>query len=464
MGRDTTFTVDQAWRASASTFSNINMVGDSADVGQDLRPIAGTGSSFNVILTATVYNGGADWFLGSFEVTYTYASDGLYTAEVTENCCRLSSLENNANGDYRLVALVNVVENLARQGPVSTVAPIVTVTTGIVNSFMLPTTSPDDNEIRFRLATSNEVAGTGSFTPISGLTIDAHTGLITWLAGGVGLYSTAFVIEGFTNSINANAGMNVQTSTIVDFLIESSQPVGNVPYFSQITEGGNNVMFDPMSNDNVVVVIQEGETLDLTVYGADADMGDTVTVTPTTLPSGSSQTSTPGNPGSFNVMWTAPMGAMTQVICYTVSDDNGNTATGQLCVEVQIGTGAVGDPHITSFWGCHIDAPKSEERAVLMTCPSGESLTVSYYAEFDYRIRTVWIVKNGKKEHYKWKSLKHSQKKMVCGNAIEFHRYHAGINIAVKTISNRNIGGMFNDTSCYADKSKAVFAHSGNSY
>ena len=46
---------------------------------------------------------------------------------------------------------------------------------------------------------------------------------------------------------------------------------------------------------------------------------------------------------------------------------------------------AVGDPHITLIWGCHLEADQDQTRAVLMSCAQDE-LVVEYNEDWDYHI------------------------------------------------------------------------------
>ena len=91
---------------------------------------------------------------------------------------------------------------------------------------------------------------------------------------------------------------------------------------------------------------------------------------------------------------------------------------------------AVGDPHITSQWGCGFDADKTKTEALLMRCDSDE-LRIRYSSRWKYHIYEVDTVINGQRDVYRWNYLKHSQRKVICGNEIEFHRYYAGINVLV---------------------------------
>lgn len=111
---------------------------------------------------------------------------------------------------------------------------------------------------------------------------------------------------------------------------------------------------------------------------------------------------------------------------------------------------AVGDPHITSIYGCKSEASLNQTSVVLMECEAAK-LLAEYNEEWGYHIHTVevWHNHNKDRRRYPWKRLKHPKELNVCGNTVEFHRYHLGINLRILHISNTNITGMFSDRSCH---------------
>ena len=82
-----------------------------------------------------------------------------------------------------------------------------------------------------------------------------------------------------------------------------------------------------------------------------------------------------------------------------------------------------------------------------MRCDSDE-LRIRYSGRRKYHIYEVDTMINGQRDLYRWNYLKHSQRKVICGNEIEFHRYYAGINVRVLHWNNREIKGLFNDSRC----------------
>ena len=108
---------------------------------------------------------------------------------------------------------------------------------------------------------------------------------------------------------------------------------------------------------------------------------------------------------------------------------------------------AVGDPHITSIWGCRFEADKKKTEEVLMSCDKDE-LKIRYSKSWSYHIFEVETKIDDVVTVYHHSYLKHAQRKSICGNTIEFHRYFAGINVRVVELQNDQISGLFNESRC----------------
>src|SRR4029077_16535578 len=90
----------------------------------------GDGSSVNIALIVTSINVTEDWLYGEFTVDHTYAADGNYTAYFMD-CCRLSTLLNNHDENYRNFTTVTIGGSaLGNNSPVSGSPPIVNLVTG----------------------------------------------------------------------------------------------------------------------------------------------------------------------------------------------------------------------------------------------------------------------------------------------------------------------------------------------
>ena len=95
-----------------------------------------------------------------------------------------------------------------------------------------------------------------------------------------------------------------------------------------------------------------------------------------------------------------------------------------------------------------------------MSCAEDE-LKIEYNEEWGYHIFRVWTKIGTKRVRYHHKALKHAQLKSICGNIVEFHRYHLGINVRVVELKNRDIGGLFNDSRCLPDSASNTIVGSG---
>ena len=107
--------------------------------------------------------------------------------------------------------------------------------------------------------------------------------------------------------------------------------------------------------------------------------------------------------------------------------------------------------HITSIWGCEFEASRDESRVTLMECKE-DALEIEYNARWKYHIFSVHTKIGDRVNTYAYHYLKHAQRKTICGNEIEFHRYYAGINVRLVTLRNRDISGLFNESSCLSGR------------
>ena len=99
------------------------------------------------------------------------------------------------------------------------------------------------------------------------------------------------------------------------------------------------------------------------------------------------------------------------------------------------------------MWGCAFEADRSKTEVVLMKCDHDE-LRIRYNDAWKNHIYQVVTIIDGKPDRYHHDTLKHPQKKEICGNTVQFHRYHAGINLKVTNVKNVHFEGLFNDSRC----------------
>ena len=300
------FTIESAWRGS---FGNFNpTVGAIFSLGSGTAFFNFGDGTFGTTLDieVTSVNSSEDWLFGVSKVTHTYANPGDYTV-FFQSCCRISTLENNANGEYRVEAVVNVGAN--NNPPTTSLQPIVNLPVGLtVANFNVPAVDSDGDPFTYRLATFAE---SENINP-SGLTVNPNTGLVTWSTVGFSigdLYSVAIAIE------------DAESKTVVDFIIKivtSSTP----PEF----------VYPPTPNNGSTIVVRPGENVNFTVEATDADglgnPGGDVTINAVGQPTGSTFNPTLptsiGNPISTVFDFTPGLSDVgTYVINFTAEDDLG---------------------------------------------------------------------------------------------------------------------------------------------
>lgn len=217
-GNNITFTVREAWRWSS--FSN-PAIGTTVNTGT-LR--FGDGGSASVNLVVTSINPGDDWFFGQTTITYNYPATGNYTAYI-EGCCRISTLQNNADGSYRNETFVNV--GTGNSSPVIQSVVILNMQVGQnPATYQFPAIDPNGDNLQIRLANSSEFAGG---THPSGLSVSS-TGLLSFNTVGTtigNLFSTAVAVE------DLDANNNIKSKVMVDLIIKivgnSTPPTFNAP-------------------------------------------------------------------------------------------------------------------------------------------------------------------------------------------------------------------------------------------
>ena len=138
------FTVTAAWR---STFID----GTALDFGDGSPPNARTNGV--QIGSGTDANGNA-YSVMQYTVNHTYAAQGTYTAFFTD-CCRVNGLQNGANGNYRVEAIVDLHTGNTG-GPSTASLPIIQMQNGGVRSYTFAVTDPDNDPVTCRFPTSLE--------------------------------------------------------------------------------------------------------------------------------------------------------------------------------------------------------------------------------------------------------------------------------------------------------------------
>ncbi|VAW51579.1 internalin, putative [hydrothermal vent metagenome] len=179
-----------------------------------------------------------------------------------DSCCRISTLQNNANGNWKIQTQVSLKDgNLAPKIdlPILYEVPMlesdgVTVLNSF--SFDVGATDPNADKVRFRLANLDELGGGSQVNP-TGFAINSNTGKVTWTNSGTltpGLYSAGIVVEDV--DVNGNA----ISKSHIDFLLN----LINKP----------SVAFVPDVNlpESRNVIVEKGNAFTFTITGAAVDV------------------------------------------------------------------------------------------------------------------------------------------------------------------------------------------------
>lgn len=310
-------------------------VGDDFDVGSEAAVNYGDGFPSDSVYRVTYVDTVNDYFIATKDSSHTYATAGPWTAYI-EGCCRLSEPQhiNNPNQSFRLETIVDFTGTTA--SPENSLPPIVDCPRNAVCSFQIAAVDPDNQPMRFRMATPAE-AGSSSFVqpgPPSApqAATVSPTGRYSWNTTGATLntsgeggtyYSTQVMIE------NLNSSSQVVTKTPVDFFIRLSTgtPGNNPPAFTP-----------PTPADGGVFTACAGQRFTISVQANDPDAGNTVTLTVINPPRGSTFiTGGPGNPVSGTFIWTPASDQLGQYVINVVASDQ-DGAQSQRSYTINVGT------------------------------------------------------------------------------------------------------------------------------
>ncbi len=124
-------------------------------------------SAFN--FTVTSVNAADDNLIAEATLVRSYTANGNFTAFIQASS-RLTTLQNNANGTYRITSLVNVgTTNLP---PATTLPPVINLPVNqSAATFTIPATDPNGNPLTFSLATAADLGATYTVTQPAGLTL-----------------------------------------------------------------------------------------------------------------------------------------------------------------------------------------------------------------------------------------------------------------------------------------------------
>ena len=302
-------------------------------------PIVGSTVGTSTLVTSKVYGGASgvpsktidilvssvnlvdDWFFGEYKTTLLLPSDTTTYLLSYSSCCRISSLINNGDGDFRSESIVTPC-NRGNDSPVSTQTPIVKLPKGVAaNSFMVAASDPNGDPLTYRLATSVEACGYAGYSSAAGFSVTP---------GGLASFSTVGKTTGDLYNVWVYIQDTAGASTMADFLIEivdSSTP----PEFDYTVTPSPASCYE----------VKPGDTVEFTVKAYDPDAGDSVFLSAVGLPVGAILTpplpTTGGNPDSVMFYWvpdTADIG--TTVISFTAEDTSGVQTSTSVCIVVSL--------------------------------------------------------------------------------------------------------------------------------
>src|SRR5690606_18114889 len=147
-----------------------------------------------------------------------------------QSCCRISTLQNNRDGNFYGQTTVTVGNS--NDAPVSTVPPIIAVPTNTAAAtYQIPAADPDNDAITFSLA-PNGSFGTGTVQP-SGFSVSS-SGLITFNTVGKAVGSLWSAAVDITDSKGAKSTL--------DLIIKVTNP-STPPFFDYTVTPNNNAAY-----------------------------------------------------------------------------------------------------------------------------------------------------------------------------------------------------------------------------
>lgn len=328
------FNLTVAFRSSA--FSH-------PDIGQTFRPGVfrfGDGRSANFDFEVIARNRQEDWIVGravqpgneSGIVRHTYPSstnNGSPWMAAFDGCCRIGSLRNASNANWRVRTYVNLADG--NRSPVSNLPPIVTCSKYDCQ-FLIPVVDRDGDTVRWRMATQAE----SSISSIpAGMAVDPETGIFTWKGSesfSNGLYAVQVVIEDWSEEQH-------KSSVSIDFILNLQEDGANArPVFDTPPT--------PEPGSRMFAVV--GQTLTLVVQATDPDWEDEVFLNHVGLPVGATfeQTVTGGAVGEAILEWTPGADDMGEHIITFLANDNHGGAASPVAVTIEVTEPAISNVRI----------------------------------------------------------------------------------------------------------------------
>ena len=305
------------------------------NLGDTFQPGAfnfGDGSSASYRFEVIALNQQEDWIIGQAYVVggdpgvvrHTYPAATRSNGEPWEaylsSCCRISSLRNSADSNFRYATRVDL--SLGNTSPVSSVPPIVSCPRGACR-FSIPVVDANNDPIRWSLTPLSE---SGIRRNPTGLTVDPQTGIVDWTDGSsaesLGLYALSVTIEDLDDNGDA------KSSVVTDFLINLQDFVNNQPPEFDMPPS-------PQRDANLTAIV--GQEFVLDIQASDVDLNDQVFVNNLGLPTGATwEVLSQGNPTAARLSWTPSMTNVgSHIVTFTATDQKAASAL-QLPVIIEV--------------------------------------------------------------------------------------------------------------------------------
>ncbi len=287
-----------------------------------------------------------------------------------ESCCKIGSLRNAANANWRVITQVNLADG--NSSPFSNLPPIVTCSKFDCR-FLIPAVDPNGDKLVWRMATRGESAI--SSIP-SGMVVDSDTGIFTWDGSSSfsnGLYSVQVIIE------DRDADNLIKSNTAIDFIINLQDQGANAP-----------PQFDtpPTPQSGTILRAIVGQALDITVQATDSDANDEVFLNHVGLPQGATfeQTVSGGVTGVAKLLWTPTTNDIGQHIVTFLANDNRGGASTPVAVTIDVIKPAISDVRVVSTINTtdiQIDASSYSIAPSQITVEQGHTLVSWHFETFN---------------------------------------------------------------------------------
>lgn len=278
-GNSVRFEGFQTWRTGAFSGVSVGSVLTNGDVLQ-----FGDNSTQQIYFRVVEVNASSGLFIAeigtgasaaTFQsgISHTYATSGNYTASFS-GCCRLSDLQNNADGNYRQETLVTLGSGNA--APVTEFPSGFQVVDNTLAQIQITASDPDGDTLRYRLATPTEMGGG---TNPSTLSINSTTGLLTFDVRDTSVtttpgnrWSTQVIIEDIDSQGNIKSRISLDMLILVSGTNAAPTASAGGPY--NVLEGGSVKLTGTASDPDGFVISREwdfdydGVTFDVDAVGA----------------------------------------------------------------------------------------------------------------------------------------------------------------------------------------------------